>query len=149
MRAAMDGGCALFSPRVRIQGRREGSLHGLTFVAKDLFAVKGWRTSFGTPKWRDTHETAQENAEAVERMLQSGAELVGMAHMDEMAYSLNGENAQFGTPVNPRGPRFGNVMVNGLPSRTLYWDQAYEKGSPWRLKSHVMNCKKQNKGGIK
>mmetsp|Transcript_9917 Transcript_9917/g.60532 ORF Transcript_9917/g.60532 Transcript_9917/m.60532 type:complete len:135 (-) Transcript_9917:1788-2192(-) len=102
MRAAMDGGCALFSPRVRIQGRREGSLHGLTFVAKDLFAVKGWRTSFGTPKWRDTHETAQENAEAVERMLQSGAELVGMAHMDEMAYSLNGENAQFGTPVNPR-----------------------------------------------
>lgn len=102
MRAAMDGGCALFSPRVRIQGRREGPLQGLTFVAKDLFAVKGWRTSFGTPKWRDTHQTAQENADAVEKMLQNGAELVGMAHMDEMAYSLNGENAQFGTPVNPR-----------------------------------------------
>eukprot|EP00894_Picocystis_sp_ML_P005508 jgi/Pico_ML_1/56025/g1623.t1 len=98
----MDGGCALFSPRVSVQGRPEGPLRGLTFVAKDLFAVKGWRTSFGTPKWRDTHEAAQENALAVEMLLQSGADLVGMAHMDEMAYSLNGENAQFGTPINPR-----------------------------------------------
>eukprot|EP00963_Diacronema_lutheri_P001197 scaffold76_cov363-Pavlova_lutheri.AAC.9 len=102
MRAAMDGGCALFSPRVSVHGRPEGPLRGLTFVAKDLFAVKGWRTSFGTPKWRDTHEAAQENALAVEMLLQSGADLVGMAHMDEMAYSLNGENAQFGTPINPR-----------------------------------------------
>jgi len=30
--------------------------------------------------------------------------MVGKTHTDEMAYSLNGENVHYGTPVNPRAP---------------------------------------------
>jgi amidase len=36
--------------------------------------------------------------------LAAGASLVGKTHMDELAYSLNGENAHYGTPVNPACP---------------------------------------------
>lgn len=34
----------------------------------------------------------------------SGATLLGMAHMDELAYSLNGQNYHFGTPINKAAP---------------------------------------------
>lgn len=36
--------------------------------------------------------------------LAAGATLVGKTHMDELAYSLNGENVHYGTPVNPACP---------------------------------------------
>lgn len=38
-------------------------------------------------------------------LLDAGAELVGKTAMDELAYSLNGENAHYGTPTNPRCPQ--------------------------------------------
>jgi len=30
--------------------------------------------------------------------------MVGKTHSDEMAYSLNGENVHYGTPINPKAP---------------------------------------------
>ena len=30
--------------------------------------------------------------------------MVGKTHSDEMAYSLNGENVDYGTPINPKAP---------------------------------------------
>ena len=37
-------------------------------------------------------------------LLDAGAMLVGTTHMDELAYSLNGENVHYGTPRNPACP---------------------------------------------
>ncbi|KAJ0975399.1 hypothetical protein J5N97_017364 [Dioscorea zingiberensis] len=37
-------------------------------------------------------------------VLEAGATCVGKTVMDEMAYSINGENYHYGTPVNPRAP---------------------------------------------
>jgi amidase len=37
-------------------------------------------------------------------LLDAGAVLRGRTHMDELAYSLNGENVHYGTPVNPTSP---------------------------------------------
>ena len=37
-------------------------------------------------------------------LLAAGGTLVGKTHMDELAYSLNGENFHYGTPVNPACP---------------------------------------------
>ena len=37
-------------------------------------------------------------------MLVAGATGVGKTVMDEMAYSINGENAHYGTPANPCAP---------------------------------------------
>lgn len=37
-------------------------------------------------------------------LLKAGASLRGTTQMDEMAFSLDGENAQYGAPENPAAP---------------------------------------------
>lgn len=81
-----------------------GILSGLQFAAKDVFSVAGHRNTAGNPDWLRTHEAAVRHAEVIRLTLQSGAKLVGMTQTDELMFSLNGENAHYGTPVNPRAP---------------------------------------------
>ncbi len=85
-------------------GAHEGPLAGLTFAAKDLFDVAGFVTGAGNPDWLRTHEPATKTAPAVQAVVDAGATLVGKTHMDELAFSINGENAHYGTPVNSRVP---------------------------------------------
>ena len=40
----------------------------------------------------------------MQALLDAGADLTGKTHLDELAYSLNGENIHYGTPVNPACP---------------------------------------------
>ena len=81
-----------------------GLLDGLTFGLKDIFDVAGHRTGFGNPDWLRTHEPATSSASVLSRLLEAGASLTGKTHTEEMAFSLTGENAHYGTPVNPAAP---------------------------------------------
>ncbi len=81
-----------------------GVLSGLTFGLKDIFDVAGHRTGFGNPDWLRTHEPATRSASVLTRLLDAGATLVGKTHTEEMAFSLTGENAHYGTPINPAAP---------------------------------------------
>ncbi|KAK3271618.1 Amidase 1 [Cymbomonas tetramitiformis] len=88
-----------------IPGVPDGALSGLRFSVKDIFDVKGVATGFGNPEWLTTHaELAEEHAPSVEALLCAGATADGKTHMDELAYSLNGENVHYGTPINPAAP---------------------------------------------
>jgi amidase len=89
---------------VEMQGAPDGPLRGLTFAVKDVFDIAGHRTGNGNPVWLETHPPAARTASAVERLLAAGARMAGKTHTDELAYSLNGENVHYGTPVNPRAP---------------------------------------------
>ncbi|XP_018465802.2 amidase 1 [Raphanus sativus] len=77
------------------------SLKGLTFAIKDIFDVEGRVTGFGNPDWLRTHSAATSTAPVVSSLLEAGATSLGITIMDEMAYSINGENAHYRTPVNP------------------------------------------------
>jgi amidase len=90
--------------RVERQTRLEGALAGLTFAVKDFFDVSGVPTGAGSPEWLATHAAPTASAPAVDLLLAAGARLVGKTHTDEMAWSLNGENAHYGTPINPSAP---------------------------------------------
>jgi amidase len=90
---------------IGLRGSGRGPLAGLTFGVKDLFHIAGARTGFGQPDWLRTHEPATETADAVQRLLDAGADMLGKTHTDELAYSLSGENIHYGTPINPRDPR--------------------------------------------
>ncbi|KAK0600618.1 hypothetical protein LWI29_016805 [Acer saccharum] len=79
-------------------------LKGLTFAVKDIFDVDGYVTGFGNPDWARTHSSATSTAPAVLAMLQGGATSIGKTVMDEMAYSINGENKHYGIPMNPYAP---------------------------------------------
>lgn len=80
-------------------------LTGLTFGVKDILDVKGTVTGFGHPQWRSTHEPAPASAPVVKDLVDAGAKCVGKTHMDEVAYSINGENMHYGTPENPAAPQ--------------------------------------------
>jgi len=99
-----DIGAFVPGPRIHIEGRAGGPLAGLTFAAKDAFEIKGAHTGFGQPDWLRTHPPATETADAVQRLLDAGADLAGKTHCDELCYSLTGENVHFGTPVNVNAP---------------------------------------------
>ncbi|XP_061338008.1 amidase 1-like [Gastrolobium bilobum] len=76
-------------------------LNSLTFAIKDIFDVEGYVTGFGSPDWARTHPVATSTAPTVLALLRAGATSVGKTVLDEMAYSINGENKHYGTPRNP------------------------------------------------
>ena len=89
---------------VEMKSASRGPLLGLTFAVKDIYDVVAHRTGFGSPDWLRTHGPAAQTAPVVQRLLDAGAYLVGTTHTDELAWSLTGENAHYGAPVNVNAP---------------------------------------------
>lgn len=80
------------------------SLAGLRMGIKDLFDVAGLKTGNGSPAWLSTTQPATAHAPVVAALLDAGAQFVGKTLTDEIAWSLNGENVHYGTPVNVAAP---------------------------------------------
>lgn len=91
-------------PAAAVSHAQTGPLSGLTFAAKDLFDVAGYPTSCGSPHMLAMSGIKTRTAPTVERLLDAGARLVGKTITDELAFSLSGKNAHFGTPVNGGAP---------------------------------------------
>ena len=89
---------------VTIDGAPDGPLTGFRFAAKDVFDIAGYPTSNGQPTWPATHALPTEHAGAVQQLLDAGATLTGKTVCDEMCYSLAGDNAHYGAPINPAAP---------------------------------------------
>lgn len=89
---------------VELRGAASGPLAGLTFGLKDIFDVAGHKTGFGCPDWFRTHDAAKVHAPVTKALLDAGAHLIGKTHTEEMAFSLTGENAHYGTPKNVAAP---------------------------------------------
>ena len=87
-----------------VRGSGRGPLAGLAFGVKDIYDIAGYKTGFGSPDWLRTHEAAARTAPVVQRLLEAGADAIGKTHTDELTYSLQGENAHYGTPVNVNAP---------------------------------------------
>ena len=82
----------------------DGPLSGLTFVVKDLYDIAGHTTGAGSPDWLASHGPATATASAVTKLLAAGAAMTAKAQTDEMAFSITGQNAHYGTPVNVNAP---------------------------------------------
>lgn len=81
-----------------------GPLADLSFAAKDLMDVAGYKSAWGNPDRLRDAEAATATAPAVLAPLLAGAHLVGKTHTDEIACGMFGMNPHFGIPVNPRAP---------------------------------------------
>ncbi|XP_026386779.1 outer envelope protein 64, chloroplastic-like [Papaver somniferum] len=79
-------------------------LSGLTFAVSDIFDIDGYVTGFGNPEWEKTHEPASRTAPVVSSAVEGGATCVGKTVVDELAYSINGDNKHYGEPTNPVAP---------------------------------------------
>jgi amidase len=110
-------------PAVKVANARTGPLKGLTFAVKDLFDVAGYPTSAGSPHMLALSGIKTRTAPTVQKLLDAGASFTGKTITDELAFSMNGKNAHFGTPVNggakdriPGGSSSGSAAAvsNGL-----------------------------------
>src|SRR5438132_8038761 len=65
------------------RGKNRGPLHGIPWGAKDLFATKGIRTTWGAEPYRD--QVIDHDATVVERLRAAGAVLVAKLSMGALA----------------------------------------------------------------
>lgn len=91
-------------PEVPVASAPSGPLAGLTLAVKDIFDVAGYRTGCGQPTKLAQSDVKPASAPIVQRFLDAGARFVGKTHTVELAYSLNGLNNHFGTPINGAAP---------------------------------------------
>ncbi len=104
-------------PAVPVACASTGPLSGLCFAAKDLFDVAGYPTGGGNPLILAMSGIKTTTAPTVQKLLDAGARFVGKTHTDELAFSMNGQNAHFGTPVNGGAPdRIPGGSSNGSAS---------------------------------
>jgi amidase len=91
-------------PEAAVPHATAGPLAGLSFAVKDLFDVAGHPTSGGQPFVLAMSGIKTATAPTVQRLLDGGARFVGKTITDELAFSMNGQNAHFGSPVNGAAP---------------------------------------------
>ena len=65
------------------KGRYRGPLHGIPYGAKDLLAVKGYKTTWGSVPFKD--QVIDEDATVIKRLEKAGAVLVAKFTMGELA----------------------------------------------------------------
>lgn len=81
-----------------------GVLDGTRLGVKDLIDIEGAITGGGNPDWAASHAPAARDAPCVAALRRAGARVVGKTISDELAFSLEGENAHHGTPRHPQDP---------------------------------------------
>ena len=91
-------------PDSAVPNAASGPLAGLSFGVKDLFDVTGYPTSGGQPFVLAMSGIKTATAPTVQRLLDAGARFAGKTVTDELAFSMNGQNAHFGSPVNGAAP---------------------------------------------
>ena len=85
------------------KGRWRGLLHGIPYGAKDLFAVKGYRTTWGAKPYED--QVLDETATVVERLDAAGAVLIAKTTLGALAM---GDVWFGGMTRNPWNPERGS-----------------------------------------
>lgn len=80
-------------------GRDRGPLHGIPIAVKDLFAMRGVRTTAGSKIFENL--VPDFNSAVVERLEAAGAVILGKLNMHELAYGISSANPHYGAVRNP------------------------------------------------
>ena len=83
-------------------GISRGPLHGIPLAVKDLFDQRGVPTTAGSKLLRD--HIAADDSEAVTRLQNAGAVLLGKTNLHEFAFGVTNENPHYGSVPNPWNP---------------------------------------------
>ena len=81
------------------QGKYRGPLHGVPVAVKDIFHMKGARTTGGSKLFEDF--VSSFDAAVVERLEAAGAVIIGKTNLHELAYGVTSNNPHFGAVHNP------------------------------------------------
>ncbi|UWF67941.1 MULTISPECIES: amidase [unclassified Brucella] len=81
-----------------------GPLAGERLAVKDIYDIAGMVTGCGNPQILAESPVARKSAPVVEKLLAAGAEFIGKAQTDELAFSMMGQNSHYPYPINPAAP---------------------------------------------
>jgi Asp-tRNA(Asn)/Glu-tRNA(Gln) amidotransferase A subunit family amidase len=90
-----------------------GPLYGVPISLKDLFDLKGTRTTAGSRFYERLNPPAKTDSSIVKRMKESGCLITGKTHLHPLAYGLTGENLDYGDCLQPRD---ATVLTGGSSS---------------------------------
>ncbi len=100
-----------------LKSGKSGPLSGITFVVKDNIAISGHVSSFGSSRWRETHGKSTQNASVISKISDNGGDIVGLAKLDQLTFSLVGNISEGEPPINPLYPdRFTGGSSSGTVS---------------------------------
>jgi mandelamide amidase len=88
--------------RHRASGAALTVLHGVPLAIKDNLDAFGYATTGGTPGLSGNRP--KRDAPVVEKLVASGAIVLGKTNMHELAYGITNNNAGFGAARNPHDP---------------------------------------------
>ena len=80
-------------------GKWRGPLHGLPVAVKDFFDTAGVTTTAGAEQFKD--RVPDTDADAVKRLRQAGAIVIGKTNMDALGMATTGLTSYFGPVRNP------------------------------------------------
>jgi Asp-tRNA(Asn)/Glu-tRNA(Gln) amidotransferase A subunit family amidase len=96
------------------RGKYRGPLHGIPWGAKDLFATKGIKTTWGAEPYRD--QVINYDATVVERLRDAGAVLVAKLSMGALAQGARWFAGVTRNPWNPNEDRNGSSGSSAGPA---------------------------------
>ncbi|HEV2448219.1 MAG TPA: amidase, partial [Candidatus Sulfopaludibacter sp.] len=108
-------------------GRYKGPLHGIPWGAKDIIAVKGYKTTWGSAAYQD--QVMDEDASVVEMLRDAGAVLLAKVTTGELAQGdrwfggmtrnpWNPEEGSSGSSAGPASATVGGLIGFGIGSET-------------------------------
>ncbi len=99
------------------QGRHRGPLHGIPWGAKDLLAVKGYRTTFGASPYRE--QTIDRDATVYARLTDAGAVLVAKLTLGALAMGDRWFGGMTRSPWDPENPKQGSSGSSAGPAAAV------------------------------
>lgn len=105
----------------------DGPLAGLRFAVKDIFHVKGLKTSGGSRAYYQVHGPQNFTTQTVEKTIAGGAQLVGKTRTIAFALGApnNGAEIDYLDPWNPRGDGYmstgGSSTGSGSAATAYDW----------------------------
>lgn len=103
---------------------RRGSLAGIPFMAKDLFATRAAPTAAGSSFFAETQFGVDADAEMLADIKALGMHLVGKTHLVEFAFGMEGTN-----------PHVGDVCLPHAPDRLIGGSSS---GSAWVVRAGIV-----------
>jgi len=108
-------------------GKYKGPLHGIPWGAKDIIAVKGYKTTWGSGAYKD--QMIEEEASVVEMLRDAGAVLLAKLTSGELAQGdqwfggqtknpWNTEQGSSGSSAGPASATAGGLVAFGIGSET-------------------------------
>lgn len=95
-------------------GKYRGPLHGVPWGAKDLLAVKGYKTTFGASPYKD--QVLDMDATVYTRLTEAGAVLLGKLTLGALAQGDRWFGGQTKSPWDPKNEKMGSSGSSAGPA---------------------------------